>query len=76
MESLYGQGHLSCGARMTPLITVSITEEFPDPSMSVTTIILCILLNIIPSFICTVVFCKHLFIVVAVMVFFPEKVPV
>ncbi len=27
------------------------TEEFPDPSMPVTTIILCILLNIIPLFI-------------------------
>ncbi len=49
------------------------TEEFPDPSMSVTTIILCILLNIIPLFICTVFFCKHLFIVVAVDGFLPRK---
>ncbi len=49
------------------------TEEFPDPSMSVATIILCILLNIIPLFICTVVFCIHLFIVVAVDGFLPRK---
>ncbi len=49
------------------------TEQFPDPSMSVTTFILCILLNIIPLFICAVVFCKHLFIVVAVDGFLPRK---
>lgn len=71
-KSLFGQGHLSCGACMTPLITVYTQRSFLILQCQLPQLF-SVSFYIIPLFICTVVLCKHLCIVDAGDGFLPRK---